>query len=95
MTERDGRDSAKCRKSKLGDIDVIIEFVLNDNKRKLCIVLSSPNLKETKIRAEGEGQTVGAEFVIFLEREHLLSKIPGDPTVEILRDKKQSGSTQR
>ena len=30
-----------------------------------------------------------------LEREYLLSKIPGDPTVEILRDKKQSGSTQR
>ena len=34
MMEMDGRDSAKCRKSKLGDIDVIIEFVLNDNKTK-------------------------------------------------------------
>ena len=31
----DGQDSAKCRKSKLGDIDDIIEFVLNDNKMKL------------------------------------------------------------
>ena len=94
MMEMDGRDSAKCRKSKLGDIDGIIEFVLDDNKPKLCIVLSSPNLKETKIRAEGGGQTVGAEFVIFFRERHLLSKIPGDPTVEILRDKKQSGSTQ-
>ena len=34
MMEMDGRDSAKCRKSKLGDIDDIIEFVLNDNKTK-------------------------------------------------------------
>ena len=33
--EIDDRDSAKCRKSKLGDIDDIIEFVLNDNKTKL------------------------------------------------------------
>ena len=65
MTERDGRDSAKCRKSKLGDIDDIIEFVLNDNKTKLCILLSFPNLKETKIRAEGGGRIVGAEFVFF------------------------------
>ena len=35
MMEIDGRDRAKCRKSKLGDIDDIIEFVLNDNKTKL------------------------------------------------------------
>ena len=34
MMEMDGRDSAKCQKSKLGDIDGIIEFVLNDNKTK-------------------------------------------------------------
>ena len=33
--EMDGRDSAKCRKFNLGDIDGIIEFVLNDNKMKL------------------------------------------------------------
>ena len=43
MMEMDGRDSAKCQKSKLGDIDAIIEFVLNDNKTKLCIVSSSSN----------------------------------------------------
>ena len=41
MMEMDSRDSAKCRKSKLGDINGIIEFVLNDNKTKTVIV-SSP-----------------------------------------------------
>ena len=40
MMEMAGRGSAKCRKSKLGDIDDIIEIVLNDNKTKLCIVSS-------------------------------------------------------
>ena len=34
MMEMNGRDSAKCQKSKLGDIYGIIEFVLNDNKTK-------------------------------------------------------------
>ena len=43
MMEIDGRESAKCQKSKLGDIDGIIKFVLNDNKTKLCIVSSSSN----------------------------------------------------
>ena len=33
--------------------------------------------------------------MIFLEREHLLSKISGDRTVGILRAKKESVSTQR
>ena len=32
---------------------------------------------------------------IFLEKEKLLSKIPGDPAVEILRNKKEGCSTQR
>ena len=35
MMEMDGRDSAKCRKSKLGDIYDIIEFVLNEEKDKI------------------------------------------------------------
>ena len=35
MMEIDGRDSANCRKSKLGDIDDIIEFVLNEEKDKI------------------------------------------------------------
>ena len=32
MMEMDGRDSAKFRKSKLGDIDAILEIILNDKK---------------------------------------------------------------
>ena len=43
-----GRDSAKCRKSKLGDIDGIIEFVLNDNKTKIVIVLSLTFIKRSQ-----------------------------------------------
>ena len=35
MMKMDGRGSAKCQKSKLGDIDDILEIVLNDNKTKL------------------------------------------------------------
>ena len=48
-----GRDGAKCKKSKLGDIDDIIEIVLNDNKTKLCIV-SSPTIE---IRSQKHGRT--------------------------------------
>ena len=44
----DGRDSAKCRKSKLGDIDGIIEFVLNDNKTKTVIVSSPTFIKRSQ-----------------------------------------------
>ena len=44
MMEMNNQDGAKCQKSKLGDIDGIIEFVLNDNKTKLCIV-SSPTIE--------------------------------------------------
>ena len=52
MMRTDGRDSTKCQKSKLWDIDDIIGFVLNDNKTKLCIV-SSPLFKKNKKREKG------------------------------------------
>ena len=52
MMGTDGRDSAKCQKSKLGDIYDIIGFVLNDNKTKLCIV-SSPLFKKNQKREKG------------------------------------------
>ena len=45
VMEMDSRYSAKCRKSKLGDIDDIIEFVLNDNKTKTVIVSSPTFIK--------------------------------------------------
>ena len=34
MMETESQDSAKCQKSKLWDIDGIMEIVLNDNKTK-------------------------------------------------------------
>ena len=46
--EIDGRESAKCQKSKLGNIDDIIEIVLNDNKTKLCIVSSLTSKRKRK-----------------------------------------------
>ena len=42
-------------KSKLGDIDGIIEIILNDNKTKLCIVSSSSNGKRRKENVKEEG----------------------------------------
>ena len=67
MMEIDGRESDKYKKSKLGDIDDIIKFVLNDNKTKLCIVSSSSNLKRGEKREEGRRTYSGHEFLI-LER---------------------------
>ena len=52
MMRTGSRDSVKCQKSKLGDIDGIIGFVLNDNKTKLCIV-SSLLFKKNQKRAKG------------------------------------------
>ena len=58
MMEMDGRDSAKCRKSKFGDIDGIIGFVLNDNNAKIVnSIISyklkrSPNVKKKKNRGD-------------------------------------------
>ena len=48
MMEIEGRDSAKCQKSKLGDIDGIIEFVLNDNNAKIVKSVISYKLKRKK-----------------------------------------------
>ena len=54
MMEMDGRGNAKCKKPKSGDIDDIIEFFLNDNKTKLCIV-SSPLIEIRSQKREWEG----------------------------------------
>ena len=53
MMEIDGRESAKCQKSKLGDIDDIIEIILNDNKTKLCIVSSLTSKRKRKRAGRG------------------------------------------
>ena len=60
----DGRDSAKCRKSKLGDIDDIIEFVLNDNKTKTVIV-SSPTFIKRSQNVGRRGRGCSSHFFVF------------------------------
>ena len=50
--EMDGRDSAKCRKSKLRNIISIIE-ILNDNKDKILHSVVSYNEKEPKRNVKG------------------------------------------
>ena len=52
MMKMDGRDSAKCRKSKLGDINDIIKFVLNNNKTNWRIMFISLN-KRPKENVQG------------------------------------------
>ena len=65
MMEMDGRGNAKCQKSKSGDIDGIIEFVLNDNKTKLCIV-SSPPIEIRSQKREWKRERVAvADFYFF------------------------------
>ena len=53
MMEMEGRDSAKCRKSKLGDLDDIIDFFLNEEKDKIGNSVVFPKLKETKTGRRG------------------------------------------
>ena len=63
MLEMDSRDSAKCRKSKLRDIDGILEIVLNDNKTNYRIVLS-PSFK-SKTKREKRRTLAGVEILSF------------------------------
>ena len=51
----DDRDSAKCRKSKLGDIDGIIEFVLNEEKDTIGNSAVFPKFKRDQNGQKGEG----------------------------------------
>ena len=66
VMEMDGRDNAKYRKSKLGDIDDIIEFVLNDNKTKTVIVSSSTFIKRSQnVRRRERGCSILFFFFVF------------------------------
>ena len=62
----DGRESAKCRKSKLRDMISIMLFV-NDNRTKLQIV-SSPTIEKGQNVKGGECVLQSVKFFI-LERE--------------------------
>ena len=64
MMEMEGRDSAKYPKSKFGDINGIIEFVLNDNKTKTVIV-SSPTFIKRSQNVGKRGRGCSSHFFVF------------------------------
>ena len=90
MMEMDGRGSAKCRKSKLGDIDGIIGFVLNDNNAKIVNSIISYKLKRSQNVKKKIGEMQKVRNCDFRESKALLSRFAGDPTVGIRRDKKKA-----
>ena len=53
------------KKSKLRDIDGNIEFVLNDNKTKLCMV-SSPIIEIRSQKRERGGRDAVADFCVLV-----------------------------
>ena len=69
----DGQESAKCRKSKLGDIDGIMIFVLNDNKTKTVIVSSPTFIKRSQNLGKRGGGCSSHFFLCFSERVSSLS----------------------
>ena len=61
----DGRDNAKCRKFKLGDIDGIIKLVLNDNKTKTVIVSSPTFIKRSQDMGKKRKRRCSSLFFVF------------------------------
>ena len=72
VMEMDSRDSAKCRKSKLRNIDGIIEFILNDNKTKNLIVLSPTFIKRSQ-NVGRKKRRCSSHFFCILVREYQAS----------------------
>ena len=96
IMKMDDRDSVEYQNWEKKDIDGIIGFDLNDNNAKIVNNIISYKLKMSQnVKTKtGEMQKVGnGDFL--LERERLLSRTVGDPTVGSRRDKKGSCSTRR
>ena len=72
MMEIDGERVPNVKKIKVGDIDGIIEIVLNDNKIKLCIVSSSSNGK-CQEKTWGGRKEMQKVLFLFLVRESVPS----------------------
>ena len=68
---------------------------LNDNRTKVQIVPSPTTKKGKRKRGKGRRCNEGPDWVLVRERERLLSRFTGDPTVEILQAKKESCYTRR
>ena len=69
--EIDGRDCAKCKKSKLRDMIGIIEM-FNDNRTKVQIV-SSPTYEKAKRKCEGGRRCSSLSFLFSRERKSSFS----------------------
>ena len=94
MMRLDGRDRAMCQIVTKRDKMGILEFLNEENDKNL----NSAHLPPSKRRLKRAGEKTAYSGWIcdfLLEREHILSKIPGNRTVEILRSKRESRSTRR
>ena len=54
-----------------------------------------PSKRDQNVQVRKKKGDSGLDFVIFVEREHLLSRIPVNQTVGSRRSKKESCSTRR
>ena len=75
---------------------VIMGFDFKSLNDKIANSSPSPSLSQTKNVGVRIGDPIAPFLRAFRERERaLLSRIPGDPTVGRLRDKKEKCSTRR
>ena len=88
----DDQDSAKYKKSKRRDREFWKR--INEEKDKNMNSSLLPSKRPKKRVVAGTAYS-GLDFVIFLEREHLLSRIPVNRIVGSQRSKKQSRYMRR
>ena len=91
MIEMDGRDGATCRKSKLRDIDIIFGMliIIGQNMHSVISYLKSQKEKTW----ERQWGCLKWNFSFSREKEPLLSRFATNPTIGILRSKKESRYT--
>ena len=92
MMKMDGRDRAECQNWEKRDINVTFRKVFKslDDKNEQCRLL------KWVVAGAESGSSSWLRFLKFvLEREPLLFRNTGDPTVSSLRDKKESCYTRR
>ena len=89
--EMDSLDIAKCQKSRRRDIMGIMGKF--NGKRQNSYSYHLLHLRSNRAVAGQKVQWL-RRFLIFLEREHLLSRILADQTVGFRRSKKESCSMQ-
>ena len=91
----DGRDSTECQNWENEDIIGINGKVYMTLKDKMSNSVVSSKREKGQWLEQRKMQGSSRFFILFLDIEPLLSSFPANPTVEILRDKKESCSTRR